>query len=66
MQHARLGRSTLGIAGTVGVLLLLAWLVGWAAFGLHDGFFHALVPLAGVLILFQVVRRVNDHDVDED
>lgn len=66
MQHARLGRSTLGVPGTLGVLLLLTWIVGWAAFGMHGGFFHALIPVAGVLILLQVVRRVNDHDADED
>jgi len=66
MQQARLGRTTLGVPGTLGVVLLLVWLVGWTALGIHGGLFHALVPLAGVLILLQVVRRVNDHDDDED
>jgi membrane-bound ClpP family serine protease len=55
--HA-LSRSTLGIPGIAGAILLLTWLVCWAVFGMH-GAVHALVPVALVLILVQAVRRVN-------
>jgi hypothetical protein len=56
--HA-LSRFTLGVAGLAGAVLLLAWLVGWAVFGVHAAAFHALVPAGLVLLLLQGVRRVN-------
>lgn len=56
--HA-LSRSTFGLPGIVGVLLLAVWLVGWAVLGVHRGPFHLLVPVGLFLILVQAVRRVN-------
>jgi hypothetical protein len=53
-----LTRHTLGIPGLLGALLLLVWLVGFLVLGMH-GIFHVLVPIAGVLILAQGVRRVD-------
>lgn len=55
--HA-LSRTTLGLPGLVGVLLLVAWLLAWALFGVH-GLIHVLVPVGVFLILVQVVRRVD-------
>ena len=51
-------RQTFGIPGTLGLLILLVWAVGWIVFGWHDGLYHALVPVAVVLILVQFTRRV--------
>jgi hypothetical protein len=61
--HA-LTRSTLGVPGLIGAVLLLAWLVGWAVFGVHAGLFHLLVPAGLFLILLQGVRRVNASEND--
>ena len=55
-----LTRQTLGIPGLLGTILLLVWAIGFLVLGVH-GLFHVLVPIAGVLILAQGVRRV-DHD----
>ena len=58
-----LTRQTLGIPGSLGALALLAWVFGFLVLGVHSPMFHLLVPIAGVLILAQGIRRV-DHDVD--
>ena len=51
-------RQSFGIPGTLGVLVLLFWLVGWIVFGWHDGLYHALFPVGVVLLLIQFTRRV--------
>ena len=56
-----LTRQTLGIPGLLGALLLAVWAVGFLLLGAH-GLFHVLVPVAGVLIIAQGIRRV---DADE-
>jgi hypothetical protein len=53
-----LTRHTFGIPGIIGALLLVVWAVGFLVLGVH-GLFHVLVPIAGVLILAQGVRRVD-------
>jgi len=53
-----MSRQTIGIPGALGALVLLVWAVGWLAFGWHEGLYHALFPVALVLILIQVTRRV--------
>ena len=58
-----LTRQTLGILGTLGAIALLAWAFGFLVLGVHQPMFHLLVPVAGVLILAQGIRRV-DHEVD--
>jgi hypothetical protein len=55
-----LTRQTLGIPGLLGALLLLAWVVGFLVLGMH-GLIHLLVPIGGLLVIMQGVRRV-DHD----
>lgn len=50
---------TIGVPGTLGVILLLVWLVGWTLFGAHANGFHLLVPIGAFLIILQGVRRVN-------
>lgn len=62
MSSPHLSRATVGIPGLVGVLVLLVWLVGWAAFGMHAGGWHVLVPVGAFLLLLQGVRRVNTYD----
>jgi hypothetical protein len=56
-----LTRQTLGIPGLLGVILLLTWLVGFLVLGVHGKLFHLLVPLSGLLIIAQGVRRI-DHE----
>jgi len=56
-----LTRQTLGIPGILGALLLLVWVIGFLMLGMH-GVFHLLVPIAGLLIVMQGVRRVNTDD----
>ena len=51
-------RQTFGIPGTLGVLVLLVWLIGWIVFGWHDGLYHALFPVGVVLLIVQFARRV--------
>jgi hypothetical protein len=64
MNTHHLSRTTLGIPGLLGALLLLTWVVGWAAFGMHARGFHLLVPVGALLLLVQGVRRVNSADDD--
>ncbi|GJG88775.1 hypothetical protein tb265_39560 [Gemmatimonadetes bacterium T265] len=61
MSHA-LDRRTVGILGPLGALLLVVWAVGFLLLGVHAGGWHALVPLGVLLILAQVVLRVNAPD----
>jgi hypothetical protein len=57
-----LTRQTFGIPGLLGAVLLLAWLIGFLVLGLHGMPFHLLVPIAGLLMIAQGVRRVNHED----
>jgi len=52
-------KRTIGLPGSIGVALLLVWLVGWTLFGAHANGFHLLVPIGAFLIILQGVRRVN-------
>lgn len=54
-MHAR---ARFGILGTLGALLFVVWFVGWVLFGLHDGYWHALVPISAAMMIIQGVRRV--------
>jgi hypothetical protein len=51
-------RQTIGIVGALAALTLLVWAIGWLFLGWHAGLFHLLVPLAIVLTIAQVARRV--------
>lgn len=54
-----LSKSTLGILGPLGVLVLLVWAVGFLAFGVHGRGWHVLFPVGVVLLLAQTVLRMN-------
>lgn len=54
-----LTRQTLGIPGMLGALVLLAWAFCFLVLGLHGKLFHLLVPIAGLLIIVQGVRRLD-------
>ena len=56
-----LTRRTLGVPGLLGAVLLAAWVLGFLVLGMH-GRFHLLVPIAGLLLIGQGVRRVNQDD----
>lgn len=52
-------RRNLGVLGALGVVIVLAWAIGWLVLGYHDGLYHALLPVGVLLILVQAVRRVD-------
>lgn len=52
-------RETVGVPGLLGIIILVVWAVGWIFFGLHEHFYHALFPVGVILLLSQVVRRVD-------
>ena len=51
-----LGR--IGILGFLGLIIFIAWFVGWIFFGFHAGLYHLLFLIAVVLMIAQGVRRV--------
>ena len=51
-----LGR--IGILGSLGIIIFVAWFVGWIFLGFHDGLYHLLFPISVVLMVAQGVRRV--------
>jgi len=51
-----LGR--IGILGFLGIIIFVAWFVGWVFLGFHDGLYHLLFPISVVLMVAQGVRRV--------
>jgi hypothetical protein len=55
-------RRNVGILGTLGILVLLVWLVGFVGFGLHEGLYHALVPIGAVLLIAQATVRLNSEE----
>ena len=57
-----LTRQTLGIPGILGAILLAVWLVGFLVLGLHGMPFHLLVPISGLLMIGQGIRRVDHED----
>jgi hypothetical protein len=52
-------RDTVGVPGLIGLVVLVVWVVGWIVFGMHEGGWHFLFPIGVVLLLAQVVRRVD-------
>ena len=52
-------RQTVGIPGLLGIIILVVWAVGWIVFGVYAKFYHALFLVGVVLLLAQVVRRVD-------
>ena len=48
----------IGILGFLGILVFIAWAVGWLFFGLHEGFYHLWLVVAIVLMIAQGVRRI--------
>ena len=57
-----LTRRTLGIPGLLGVLVLATWAFCFIVLGIHGALFHLLVPLAGLLMIGQGIRRLNMDD----
>ena len=52
-------RRRFGILGTLGAILLAVWVIGFFFFGFHEGFWHLLVPVGGVMLIAQGVLRLN-------
>ena len=50
--------ARIGILGFLGIILFVAWFVGWIFLGFHDGLYHVLFPISVVLMVAQGVRRV--------
>lgn len=48
----------IGVLGFLGLIIFVAWAIGWIGFGLHEGHYHLLLPLAAVLMIAQGVRRI--------
>ena len=51
-----LGR--IGVLGFLGLIIFLAWAIGWIFLGFHAGHYHLWFLLAVVLMIAQWVRRV--------
>ena len=52
-------RSTFGIPGLLGALILVVWAVGWVVLGFHGSGWHFLCPIGVVLCIAQTVWRVH-------
>ena len=52
-------RDTVGVPGLLGLVILVVWLVGWMLLGMHTWPWHFLFPIGVVLLIVQVVRRVD-------
>ena len=52
-------RDTVGVPGLLGLVILVVWAVGWILLGMHEWPWHVLFPIGVVLLLVQVVRRVD-------
>lgn len=50
--------ARIGILGFLGIIIFVAWFVGWVFLGFHEGLYHLLFPIAVVLMVAQGVRRV--------
>ena len=54
-------RRNVGILGLLGIFILLVWLIGFVVFGLHEGLYHALVPVGIVLLIAQATVRLSSE-----
>jgi hypothetical protein len=48
----------IGVLGFLGIIIFLAWFIGWVFLGFHEGPYHLLFPISVVLMMVQWVRRV--------
>lgn len=48
----------IGVLGFLGIIVFIAWAVGWIVFGFHEGHYHLWFVVAVVLMVAQGVRRV--------
>ena len=48
----------IGVLGFLGILIFVAWFVGWICLDDRDGLSHVLLPISVVLMVAQGVRRV--------
>ena len=48
----------IGVLGVLGLIIFIGWAIGWLVFGLHEGLYHLLLPIAAALMIAQGVRRV--------
>ena len=51
-----LGR--IGVLGFLGIIVFVAWAIGWIFFNLHEGHYHLLFVAAVVLMIALGVTRV--------
>jgi hypothetical protein len=51
-----LGR--IGVLGLLGIIVFVAWAIGWIFFNFHEGPYHLLFLAAVVLMIAQGVTRV--------
>lgn len=61
-----LSRNTIGILGPLGALVLIVWAVGFLVFGVHGKGWHVLFPIGVVLVLVQVILRLNTRTNESD
>jgi hypothetical protein len=57
-----LTRQTIGIPGLLGAILLLVWAFGFIVLGVHGTVYHLLVPISGLLMISQGIRRLNREE----
>jgi hypothetical protein len=57
-----LTRQTIGIPGLLGAILLLVWAFGFIVLGVHGALYHLLVPISGLLMISQGIRRLNREE----
>lgn len=50
--------ARIGILGLLGIIIFVAWFIGWVFLGFHEGLYHLLFPLSVVLMVAQGVWRV--------
>jgi hypothetical protein len=48
----------IGILGFLGLIVFIAWAVGWLFLGFHEGLYHLWLAVAAALMIAQGVRRV--------
>ena len=48
----------IGVLGFLGLIVFVAWAIGWLVFGFHEGLYHLWFAVAVVLMIAQGVRRV--------
>lgn len=50
--------ARIGVLGFLGIIIFLAWFIGWVFLGFHEGPYHFLFLISVILMIAQGVRRV--------